>query len=170
MTNTKTYEKITTTKLTYSGVLIALSFIGAMIKYPGTTIALDSMPGFFASIFLGPVYGAVVAGLGHLLTAMTSGFPLSLPMHLEVMALMAFTAFVFGKVYIKGFKILSNVVAIILNGPISAFIAGILASILALPFSGMALFMAIVIPLTLASMLNIIAASTLFEIIKKKER
>lgn len=170
MTNTKTYTKITTTKLTYSGVLIALSFIGAMIKYPGTTIALDSMPGFFAAIFLGPVYGAIVAAMGHFLTALTSGFPLTLPMHLEIMLLMALTAFIFGKIYNKGFKKLANIVAIIFNGPISAFVAGALATVLALPFSGTALFMAIIIPLTLASILNIVAASILFEIIKKKER
>ncbi|MGO1368732.1 MAG: ECF transporter S component [Senegalia sp. (in: firmicutes)] len=170
MTNSNTQSKITTSKLTYSGLLIALSFVGAMIKYPGTTIALDSMPGFFASIFLGPIYGAVVASLGHFLSALTSGFPLSLPMHLEVMILMGFTAFIFGKIYTKGFKVFANIVAIILNGPVSAFIAGVFASLLALPFAGMPLFIAIVIPLTLASILNIVVASVLFETIKKKER
>lgn len=169
MTNTKTYTKVTTTKLTYSGVLIALSFIGAMIKYPGTTIALDSMPGFFAAIFLGPVYGAIVAAMGHFLTALTSGFPLTLPMHLEVMLLMALTAFIFGKIYLRGFKKLANIVAIIFNGPISAAVAGALASILALPFKGNALFLAMVIPLTIASIVNIVAASILFEILNRKE-
>lgn len=51
-------------KLTYGGVLIALSAVGALIKISGT-IALDSMPGFFAALFLGPSAGAIVGGLGH---------------------------------------------------------------------------------------------------------
>jgi len=171
MLNQKAYnKKISTTKLTYSGMLVALSAVGAMIKYPGTSIALDSMTGFFASLFLGPAYGAIVAALGHLLTATTSGFPLTIPMHLVITLEMAVTAYVFGKLYKKGFRIISNIVAIILNGPVSASIASALAIPLGLPLYGFGLFSVIIIPLTLASIINIVFATLLYEIILKNRR
>ena len=76
-------SKSTTVKLVYISTLIAISFIGSLIKIQGT-IALDSMAGFFAALFLGPLSGALVGSMGHLLTALTSGFPLTLPIHLIV--------------------------------------------------------------------------------------
>ena len=79
-------------------VLVALSGVGAFIKIPSPTgtVALDSAPGYLGALAFGSKEGALIAALGHLLSAGTVGFPLSLPLHLFVAAQMALFAAVFG--------------------------------------------------------------------------
>lgn len=165
MNNTKTMNNVQI--LTRSAVLVALSAVGAMIKIQGS-IALDSMPGFFAALYINPMAGAVVAALGHLLTAFSSGFPLSLPMHLMLMFVMGAIAYIFGKIATKN-GILACMVAIILNGPVATYISAEFAKILGLGFSGIAMFTALVIPLTLAGAVNIIGAYILNKLISKNK-
>ena len=153
--------------ITRCGVLIALSAIGAMIKIQGT-IAFDSMPGYFAAIYISPIAGAIVAGLGHFLTAITSGFPMSLPMHLMLMVVMGIVAYIFGFIGNKINGVIACVVATILNGPVCTAIASITAKALGLPFSGVAMFTALVLPLTIASAINIVLAFIVYKIIRNK--
>lgn len=153
--------------LTRSGLLIALSAIGAMIKIQGT-IAFDSMPGFFAALFIGPTAGGFVAALGHLLTAFTSGFPLTIPMHIMLTLVMGLIAYAFGVLGNKTNGIVACTVATLLNGPVATFIAAITAKIIGMPFNGTAMFTALVIPLTVASAANIVLAYVIFKIIDKK--
>ncbi|WP_069649966.1 ECF transporter S component [Caloranaerobacter ferrireducens] len=155
-----------TMKIVYCGVLIALSAVGALIKIQGS-IAFDSMPGFFAALFLGPSYGALVAGLGHILTAVTSGFPLTLPMHIIIALEMALFGYLFGVFYRKFNYAIAIILAIILNGPIGALVAAFASVLLGLPFSGWVLFYAVIIPLTLASVANIVLAYLIFKITNK---
>lgn len=156
-----------TKEITYTAMLIALSAVGSMIKIQGS-IAFDSMPGFFAALFLGPSIGAIVAGLGHLLTALTSGFPLTVPMHIITAFEMALFVFLFGWIYKKSNGIVASFVAIILNGPVGAFITVPISIFLRLPFKGWALFYVLVTPLTIASTVNIILAYLLFKVFGKK--
>ena len=153
--------------LTRSGLLIALSAIGAMIKIQGT-IAFDSMPGYFAALFINPMAGGFVAALGHLLTSITSGFPLTFPMHLMLTLVMGLVAYVFGTLGKKTNGIIACIVAIFLNGPIATFISSMTAKALGLPFSGNAMFSALVVPLTVASATNIILAYIIFKMIEKR--
>ncbi len=157
------------TKLTYGGMLIALSAVGALIKISGT-IALDSMPGFFAALFLGPTAGALVGALGHLLTAATSGFPMSLPMHLFLMVVMAFVIYAFGITYKKFGNIPAFIIGVLLNGPFAALLSVPASKILGLPFNGWALFSAIIIPLILASIVNVFLAQVVYKAISKTKR
>lgn len=159
-------SKTSILKLTYGGVLIALSAVGALIKISGT-IALDSMPGFFAALFLGPIPGAIVGALGHFLTAITSGFPMSLPMHLFLMVVMAAVIYTFGIVYEKFGSIPAFIIGVILNGPFAALLSVPASKILGLPFNGWALFSAIIVPLILASIVNIFLAQVIFKSISK---
>lgn len=156
--------------ITTSGLLIALSAIGSMIKIyaPLGTIAFDSMPGYFAALFISPTAGAVVIALGHLLTSLTSGFPMTIPMHLLLMGIMAIIAYIFGLLERKSNGIIASIVAIILNGPVATLISAFVASLLSLPFSGMPMFLALVIPLTLAGAANIILAYLVNKIINKR--
>ncbi len=154
------------TKLTYGGMLIALSAVGALIKISGT-IALDSMPGFFAALFLGPGAGALVGALGHLLTAITSGFPLSLPMHIFLMGVMGFVVYVFGITYKKFGHIPAFIVGVLLNGPFAALVSVPASKLLGLPFNGWALFNVIIIPLILASIANVFLAQVVYKAITK---
>ncbi len=75
-------------------MLIALSAVGSLIKV-FNTVAFDSMPGYFAALFLGGWQGALVIALGHMLTALTSGFVLGIPIHIYVAAQMAVYSYLF---------------------------------------------------------------------------
>lgn len=156
--------------ITTSGLLIALSAIGAMVKIyaPLGTIAFDSMPGYFAALFISPVAGAVVIALGHFLTALTSAFPMTIPMHLLLMVTMGIIAYIFGLLARKNNGIISCAVAIVLNGPVATLISAFVASLLDLPLNGMIMFYALVIPLTVASGANIVLAYIVHKLISKR--
>ncbi len=160
-------RKATSLKLVYCAMLIGLSAVGALIKIQGS-IAFDSMPGFFAALFLGPAAGALVAGIGHFLSAMTSGFPLTLPMHLIVTVEMALFSFTFGWVYRKSNGIVACIVAIILNGPVASLIAVPTSVLLGLPFSGWPLFYFVLPILSLASAANVILAYIVYKALEKR--
>ena len=159
-------QKSTTLKLVYMSMFIALSFIGSLIKIQGT-IALDSMSAFFASLFLGPVIGAIVGAVGHGLTAFTSGFPLTMPIHIIIMLEMAAVVYLFGVLYEKSNPILAIIVSIVLNGVGAVLLLAPITFWLGFPLSGKAFIYAMTIPLTLASVVNIVLASIIFERIKK---
>lgn len=167
MNYTSKSEKNTTIKLVYIAMFIALSFIGSLIKIQGT-IALDSMSAFFASLYLGPAAGAIVGALGHLFTAFTSGFPLTIPIHLVIMLQMSVIVYIFGYLYKKYNGLLANVVAILLNGPGAVFMIAPIATALGLPLSGAAFIYAMIGVLTIGSIVNIVLASLLFGRMKKR--
>lgn len=160
-------SKNPTVKLVYISILIAISFIGSLIKIQGT-IALDSMPGFFAALFLGPVAGALVGSIGHLLTAFTSGFPLTLPIHMIIALQMAVFIYIFGWVYEKTNEVLASILAIVLNGLVAVIMLAPVTIWFGLPLSGKAFIYAMVGPLTLASAVNIILACIVYKIIKSR--
>jgi uncharacterized membrane protein len=66
-------------------IFAALSVVGSFIHLPGpvSSVAFDSAPGFFVALYFGPVDGFCVLGLGHLATAVVSGFPLGY-LHLPI--------------------------------------------------------------------------------------
>lgn len=147
--------------LTLVAMLIALSAVGALIKI-FNTVAFDSMPGYFAALYLGSLYGAIVIALGHLLTAVTSGFPLGVLNHLYIALQMAVYAYLF-RVFYKKFNVyVAIVLTILLNGP--------LATLLFVPMFGWGFFIAWVFPLTIASFINISLAALIYKILSKKEQ
>lgn len=160
-------EKNTTTKLVYISMLIAISFIGSLIKIQGT-IALDSMPGFFAALYLGPVAGAIVAGVGHLLTSLSSGFPLTLPIHLIITLEMGIVVYLFGIIYKKFNGIAACISGIILNGVAMVLVLAPFTIWLGLPLNGKAFVYAMVAPLTIAAAVNIILAYVIYKTIGKR--
>lgn len=156
-----------TVKLVYIATLIAISFIGSLIKIQGS-IALDSMPGFFAALALGPLSGALVGGIGHLLTSLTSGFPLTLPIHLIIALEMAAFIYVFGLAYKNINKVTASIIAIILNGAGAVLILAPITIWMGLPLKGKAFIYAMILPLTIASAVNVILAVVVYKIIKKQ--
>lgn len=148
-------------KMILTALFIALSFIGANIKIAGS-IAFDSMPAFLGALILGPVYGAVIGGLGHFLTAFTSGFYLSLPVHIIIMIAMAVTVYVFGITYrillkksITGAVIVSSIAAVIINGPVTI--------IMVMPIVGKGIIAMLPI-LSLAALLNVAIAHICYKL------
>lgn len=137
-------------KLTQTGILIALSVVGAMIKIPAITgtPALDSLPAFIAGALIGPWYGALTGALGHLATALTAGFPLG-PLHLMIALEMGIVVYVFGKLH-KVNKWVGFAAAFVLNG--------IISPLSFVPILGAGFFAAMVIPLMVATSLNLLVA------------
>ena len=165
----KTNKKINTKILVIMSLLIALSFIGSYLRIFGT-IAFDSLPGFLAALLLGPIYGAAIGFLGHIFTALNSGFPLSFPLHFAIAVSMAITMYGYGltyKVLKKRFSetatlIFTGIVGTILNAPVSlAFSMGVLW-IMASWEAALGL-LALLPTLILASVANIIVSITLFK-------
>lgn len=147
-------------KLILMALFIAISFIGANIKIAGS-VAFDSMPGFLGALMLGPIYGAVIGAIGHFLTAATSGFPLSLPVHLLIMVDMVLTMYVFGvlyKIFSKKNKRLgiaiSGAAGVIINGPVSVLIC--------MPLVGKGILAMLPI-LCLAAFLNVLIADLVYK-------
>lgn len=141
-------------RLTRLAVFIALAAAGAMVKIPSPTgtVALDSLPGYLGALVFGIKDGMLIAALGHLLSAATAGFPLSIPVHLFIAAQMAAFAAAFGWL---GSRHLGGgiVLAMVLNGVVAP------ALFIPFPHYGLAFFTAMVIPLLVGSMVNVAAAA-----------
>lgn len=86
-------------------LLVALTAIGAAIKIPAIigSVGLDAFPAVLAAAILGGPSGAMVGGLGHLLSALIGGMPMG-PLHVIVAVEMAILAYVFAVFYRKGMK------------------------------------------------------------------
>lgn len=87
-------------KMALISLLVAMTAIGAALKIPAIigSVALDAFPALLAAALLGSPAGAIVGGMGHLLSALLGGMPLG-PLHFVVAVEMAFLAFVFSLFY-----------------------------------------------------------------------
>lgn len=159
-----------TKKLVLVAFFIALSFIGANINV-FQSIAFDSMAGFLGALILGPVYGAIIGGLGHIITAALRGFPYTIPVHLITMISMAITMFAFGVTYKKVASYKSGaflpyaasfIVGIFLNGPISLLLVS--------PILGLPTVIAMMPVLIGVAALNVIIALAVYKALPKKYR
>ena len=134
-------------------ILVALSAVGALIKLPSPTgtVALDSAPAFLAGAAFSPAEGSIVGALGHLLSALTTGFPLGLPVHLLVAAEMAVFVAVFGFLARRVDMGLAIAAGILLNGVAGAAIM--------IPIGGIGLFAGLVLPLIVGAAINVLIAA-----------
>src|SRR5687768_13468119 len=102
------------------GMFVALSVAGAAIKIPAMvgSVALDAAPALVSAVILGSVPGALIAGSGHLLSALLGGMPLG-PLHLIVALEMAGLAWIFGRLYASEKRIIAATLFLLGN----AFVA-----------------------------------------------
>lgn len=149
-----------TKMFTLMGLFIALSAVGAFIKVPSPTgtVALDSAPGFVAALLLGPGPGAFVAAMGHLLTSLFAGFPMTLPIHIIVALEMAVFAAIYGHMG-KGNLVAAVIIVSLLNGVIAP------ATFIPMPQFGLAFFTAMLVPLLVASAANVIVSALVYKAI-----
>jgi hypothetical protein len=161
-----TKQQKTTRMIVLMGLFIALSVIGGYIKIPNpvtSSIALDSMPAFLATLVLGGGPGAIVGFLGHLVSAAIGGFPLSLPIHLIIGVQMVIVMLVFGWAARKFNVAVAVIVGIILNGVVAP------ASFIPLPGMGVPFFVGSVGFLLLASAVNAVVAGIIYHYIRDIE-
>ena len=138
-------------RLARMAILIALSAVGALVKIPSPTgtVALDSAPGFLVAVVFSPVEGAIVAALGHLLTATTAGFTLG-ALHLVVAVEMAVFAWLFGLLAQRVNVAVAGVVAVLLNG--------LVAPLMMIPVAGFGGYVGMILPLLVGSAINVAVA------------
>ncbi|MDR5694477.1 MAG: ECF transporter S component [Armatimonadota bacterium] len=134
-------------RLLQVALLIATSAVGAYLKIPSPTgtVALDSLPGYFAAAALGIPEGMTVGAAGHLFSAWSVGFPLG-GLHLGIALEMAAYVAVFGFLF-RSSRPLAVLAAILLNG-----VAGPLS---VAPFLGWAAVPGLVLALLPGSAINV---------------
>lgn len=142
--------------MTAYALLIALCAIGGQIHFGVYSIGFDSSPAFVGALMLGPVAGAVLGALGHIATAASTGFLLSVPIHVAIAIIMAGTGASIGyitKRMTSSFSyVVSGIVGYIINVGIGlAVIAWMMQSIEVAAF--------IFVPLSLAYALNYVGAA-----------
>lgn len=147
-------------RLSIMAIFIALSAVGALIKIPSPvgSIGMDSAPGFFCALAFGGLTGAIVIAFGHLLTAAVVGFTLTIPVHLYVALQMALWAVAYRWVNEKLGLIPAVIVAILLNGVVSAFAM--------LPMMGMGGVLMLLPFLVVGATLNVIISAVAYKAIK----
>jgi uncharacterized membrane protein len=136
-------------RLTLPALLVALSLLGSFLRLGLFSIAFDSAAGFLAALVLGPVQGALVLALGHLLVALGTGFPLTPLFHLAVATAMALVGLLGGGVAGRWGLTAGAVALVVGNG----LLAPLLLALLPNPF-GLALFTVMALPLTLGAAAN----------------
>ncbi len=149
-----------TRKITMIGVLIALSVVGSflIVPSPAGTVAFDSLPGYVAAGLFGPIVGGIVGSLGHIINATTKSFALGVPAHLFIAVFMFLAMAAYGLSYKKN-KVIAVVVATLINGPLSL-----------IPFYfmvGPGFAIGMILPLTVASLANILLATIILPSVKK---
>ncbi|MBR8646190.1 ECF transporter S component [[Brevibacterium] frigoritolerans] len=130
-------------------IFIALSAVGAMIKIPspiGSIALIVFRP--FGGCHTWPGIGAIVAGLGHIISAFIGGMTLG-PFHFLIMVEMAVLTWMFSILYINGKKVGAFFLFFISN-----------AFVLALPFvfDQPWLYTLLVPGLTVATAVNVVLA------------
>ncbi|UPM53728.1 ECF transporter S component [Gottfriedia acidiceleris] len=158
-----------TKRIVLLSLFIALSAVLSNIKIV-YSIAFDSLPAFLAAMLISPIAGGIVGALGHLLTAITSGFPFTVPVHLFIAIQMLVIVWLFGVLFKKMNQYIAMVVAIILNGPVATLLSSLLIAYLNHSFTAKTIssfFILMVVPLTIASAANIVLAFILQKVMKR---
>lgn len=149
-------------KLVLIALFVAISYIGALIKLPGpmSTIALDSFAGYLAGLVLGGTYGGFVALIAHLFVSMTSGFPLSVPVHVIISIMMFLSVFSYSKLSKKYNIFISSIVGVTINGLLMPL------ALMILPFMDKVFLISLIPILVIASLTNIILSNVIYASIK----
>lgn len=143
------------------GLFCALSVLGAQIHIFGS-VALDALPAFLAAFLLGGMPAAIVGAVGHLLTALFSGFPLTVPLHLVIAVEMAALCYITGRVAVKKPLLFAAIVGFVLNALVSPLI------LLVWPGMGLAICLALLPMLALGSAINAFGAALVAVLLKNR--
>ena len=142
--------------MTAYALLIALCAIGGQIHFGVYSIGFDSSPAFVGALMLGPVAGTVLGALVHIATAGSTGFPLSVPIHVAIAIIMAGTVASIGYITKRMTSSLSYVVSGIVGYIINV---GIGLAVIAWMMQSIEVVAILFVPLSLAYALNYVGAA-----------
>jgi riboflavin transporter FmnP len=149
-----------TRRIIFMGLLIACSFIGANLRI-FSSVALDSMPAFLGALLLGPLYGGIIGAVGHLITAVNSGFPMGLPTHVITMFSMFVAVYLFGKVQISMSDKFNRAIGIVLGTIAAVLFNGPMALLLVVPILGIGI-LALAPVISIAAAINVVFAQIVY--------
>lgn len=144
-----------TKELTIIALLIGLSLILSYVKFFGS-IALDSVPAFVALLLWKDYKAGLIGGIGHIFTALTSGFIFGLFTHILIAILMFVMLFLAAKIIRKHSTIFTFIFILFVNALVMPFTIFIMT-----PFS-MEMYMSLVLMLSLAVIVNLSIAYVLY--------
>jgi uncharacterized membrane protein len=149
-------------KIVLIALFCALAYVGANLKIAGS-VAFDSAPAFLCAMLMGGAPGAVAGVLGHLFSALLSGFPMTLPLHLAVAAEMGLICLLTGAlVKTKGWPVwLGGILALVLNAVVAP------AILFVWPGFGLPVALAMFGPLLIGSAANVLLSVALAYLLKK---
>lgn len=148
-------RKMTLRNLSMAGLFIALSLLGANVKFWGNTIALDSAPGFLAALLLGSGYGGFVGAAGHIFSALISGMPLSPVVHMITAVSMAVVMMLHG---FLARKFGNSLVAIFTRGIVAILMNSVIATLPLIPILDWGMIVSLWVPLAIATTANVLIA------------
>lgn len=148
-------RKITLRNLSMAGLFIALSLLGANVKFWGNTIALDSAPGFLAALLLGSGYGGFVGAAGHIFSALISGMPLSPVVHMITAVSMAVVMMLHG---FLARKFGNGLVAIFTRVIVAILMNSVIATLPLIPILDWGMIVSLWVPLAIATTANVLIA------------
>lgn len=142
---------MSTKKISILALFLALAVIGASIKIPAFigSIALDVFPALLAAVLLGRESGAIVAGFGHMISALIGGMPLG-PIHFIIAVEMALIVWVFAIIYQTGKRKIAGLVFVIVNSLLAPFPMIFLF--------GIEFYMSVLLPLFIGACFNVVIA------------
>lgn len=137
---------------------VLLSLGGSMVRLPLPTgpVALETFPGYFAALAFGWADGALIAGISHLVVAVTTGFPLGIWLHLLAALQMAIWAACFWYIS-KRTGLLMAIVTI-------TFLHALVSVVYTLPIWNMVMFSGLLLPLAIAAAVNLFLAALVFRL------
>ncbi|GIN39212.1 MULTISPECIES: ECF transporter S component [Heyndrickxia] len=111
---------MTSKKIVWFALGFAFTVIGSLIKIPAIvgSVGLDAFPSLVIASLFSVGMGGIVAGVGHLLSALLTGFPLG-PFHLLIAFEMTFCVLIYGYLFQAGRKKLAALMFWIGNAIIS---------------------------------------------------
>lgn len=147
--------------LTLTAMFAALAVVGSFIKIPVPpgSAALDSTAAFISMAFLPAPFAALAGAIGHIATALTSGFPLTLPIHLLIAVEMAIIVGIGAWLYHKGKHKISWLWVLIANGILSPIPYYFILS--------PAMYVAVAPSILIATSINVIVSLILLPILQK---
>lgn len=161
--------KSKTNKMVMMGLMIAIAMVLSRFPIYGT-IGFDALPAFFAAVAIGPLFGGIIGIISHMMIAATTGFSLTLPLHIVVALLMFISCYAYGMTRKTLNRYGAMVIGIVVNAPLSLIIIAKVATMIGAPFAGMPMFLALIIPLTIGATINVVGADIIYTIIKKRTR
>lgn len=160
--------KLTTKKMVVTAMMIALSVILSFPQFKiNGSIGFDALPAFLGAIILGPILGGVIGFIGHMTSAALTGFLMTPLVHFVVAIFMFISCALFGVARLYTNRYVAVVVGIVLNAPVTLAVAAFVIDLSA-PGAFTPTFMALILPLTIASSVNVIMAEMIYTLAGKQ--